>query len=67
VGELRSAVQAGVNGFLSGGATPEELGELVVAGGRLARGPAVAETVKDYELQRVVEEIFGLIDTGLRE
>jgi glycosyltransferase involved in cell wall biosynthesis len=67
VGELRNAVQAGVNGFLSGGATPEELGELVVAGGRLARGPAVAETVADYELQRVVEEIFGLIDTGLRE
>jgi glycosyltransferase involved in cell wall biosynthesis len=67
VGELRSAVQAGVNGFLSTGTTPEELAQLVVAGTQLARGPAVAETVKEYELQSVVREIFGLIDAGMRE
>jgi glycosyltransferase involved in cell wall biosynthesis len=67
VGELRSAVRPGVNGFLSGSAAPEELAELVVAASELEPGPAVTATVQQYELRRVVDEVFGLIHSAMRE
>jgi glycosyltransferase involved in cell wall biosynthesis len=66
VGELRSAVQPGVNGYLSASSEPGELAQLVVSAAELTPGGSVSETVQEYELRRVVDEVFELIDSGLR-
>jgi glycosyltransferase involved in cell wall biosynthesis len=62
VGELRAAVQHGVNGFLSESRDPDELASLLQASLALTPGPKLADLVQDFELHRVIDEIYDLID-----
>jgi glycosyltransferase involved in cell wall biosynthesis len=59
VGEMRSLVSPGVNGFLSSSGDVQELADLVVDALAIRTGTRVADTVVDLEVVKVVSELFA--------
>jgi glycosyltransferase involved in cell wall biosynthesis len=65
VGEMRSLVSQGVNGFLSPTGDAESLALLVADALAMVPGGRIAETVTDLEAGSVVPELFAAMESRL--
>lgn len=65
VGEMRSLVSHGVNGFLSPNGDAESLALLVTDALTIVPGGRIAETVTDLEAGSVVPELFAAMNSQL--